>query len=99
MEDKGIDEIWIPEGSNQESIFNEVNKKVQEYNHNSLGDADKSYIDIYCKGHLPIKKITISPMYGQQRVKEQDKRYCYSKYWLRNVEVVCSEIPYVTTLK
>lgn len=96
LNDNGIDEILIPEGSNQESIFNEVNKKVQEHN-NKRGD--KLQIHIFCQGHLPIKKITISPMHGQQRIKEQVRRYCYSKYWLRNVEVVCSEIPYVTTLK
>lgn len=99
MEDEGQEEIWIPEGSNQENIFNEVNKKVQEYNKSKMKDFSRADIHIFCKGHLPIKKITISPMYGQQRIKEQVKRYCYSKYWLRNVEVVCSEIPYVTSLK
>lgn len=98
LENTGKNEIWIPEGSNQESIFNDVNKKVQKYNDDNAKTSDRAYIHIFCKGHLPIKKITISPMYGQLRVKEQVERYCYSKYWLRNVEVTCSSIPYVTTL-
>lgn len=94
---KGMGEIWIPEGSNQESIFNEVNEKVQDYNKGKKNN--EFYIHIFCEGHLPVKKITISPMNDQQRIKEQVKRYCYSKYWLRNVAVVCSEIPYVATCR
>jgi len=97
MNMEGKDEIWIPEGSNQESIFNEVNEQVQDYNKRKK--KNEFEIHIFCEGHLPIKKITISPMSEQQRIKEQVKRYCYSKYWLRNVEVVCSEIPYVATCR
>lgn len=94
--DSGCNVLWIPEGSNQESIFNKVNQIVQEYNDKML--SIDSYVHIFCKGHLPIRRITISPMYGQARIREQVERYCYSKYWLRNVEVVCSEIPYIKSV-
>lgn len=91
--DRGEDCLWIPEGSNQESVFNRVNSVVHEYNKGI--ELKESQMHIFCKGHLPVRKITVSPMPGMDRVREQIERYCYSKYWLRNVEVVSSEIPYV----
>lgn len=87
-------DIVIPEGNNQEQIFNEVNEIVNKFNKDEFLDKE-SYVRVYCAGHLPIKKIMLAPTYDRERLMEKVKRFCQSKYWLRNVEVVYSEIPYI----
>lgn len=91
---EGRKSLWIPEGSNQEKVLKEVNILVDEFNNQFI--EEESFIKVYCAGHLPIKKITIAPTYDRERIMEQVKRFCQSKYWLRNVEVVYSDIPYIS---
>lgn len=86
------EEIWIEEGANQEKIFYEINKRVEHY---AKEHPETSRIEVFCKGHLPIRSITVAPTYDRERVAEQIKRFCMSKYWLRNVEVRQSDIPYI----
>lgn len=85
--------VLIPEGSNQEQVFNEANKIVNKYN--KQFHSKETYIKIYCAGHLPIKKIILAPTYDRERLMEKVHRFCQSKYWLRNVDVTYSEIPYI----
>lgn len=85
--------IWISEGSDQKEIFFEVRKKVDEF---LRGTNDT--IKIFCRGHLPIMQIRVAPSDNQKRVIEQIKRFCTSKYWLSDVKVLPSEIPYVKSL-
>lgn len=85
--------IWIEEGSDQREIFLEVRKKV-----NTFLEGNSGMIKIFCKGHLPIMQIRVAPSDNQQRVVEQVKRFCRSKYWLSDIEILSSEIPYVQSL-
>lgn len=86
------EKIVIEEGYNQEAVYNEIFNRLQEYRGKN-GVTTK--ISIRCEGHLPVEKITISPMPDAKRQAEIMQRFCHSKYWLRNVEVVTSEIPLV----
>lgn len=86
------EEIWIEEGGNQENVFFEINERVEHY---MKKHPEIPKIEVFCKGHLPIRSITVAPTYDRERVAEQVKRFCMSKYWLRNVEVKQSDIPYV----
>lgn len=85
--------IWIEEGNDQNKIYEKVKKKVDAF----LPEEHRK-IHIYCKGHLPIMNIKVAPSDNQERVIEQIKRFCRSKYWLRDVKVLPSEIPYVQSL-
>lgn len=85
--------IWINEGSNQKEVYFKVQEKVNKFMKGKCGE-----IRIYCKGHLPIKQIRIAPSDNQDRVVEQLKRFCRSKYWLWDVKVVSSKIPFIRSL-
>lgn len=94
MRSSGIIAIRIPQGNDQESVYYKVEKAVNEYNKNE-GLKGNNKIRIYCEGHLPIRRIIVSPTYNRERTAEKIKRYCWSNYWLRDVEVTFSNIPYI----
>jgi hypothetical protein len=87
------EEVWIPQGRNQESVYNKVLAQVEQQSKDrSPGDAR---IRVFCEGHLPIRKIIAAPTYDRSHIAEAIKRFCNSKYWLRSVEVIASDIPYI----
>lgn len=86
-------EIWIDEGRDQETIFYEIFERVKTFL--SKNEYDEDAIKIFCKGHLPIDEIIVAPTADRARVAEQIERFCRSKYWLKNVTVKESVIPYV----
>ena len=98
-DDKRIEEfasagepIWIEEGFDQEAKYYKMMEKVEEFKRR----VKPLYpVRVFCKGKLPIEKITVAPTYDRERKAEQIKRFCMSKYWLNNVEVVVSRIPYI----
>ena len=92
MREKGITSILIPQGNDQESIYYQMESIVAKHN---KANKEKYPIRVYCDGHLPIKRIIVAPTYDRERVAEKIKRYCWSNYWLRNVEVTYSSIPYI----
>lgn len=92
LREKGIYCITIPQGNNQESVYYKLEDLVNKHN---LSQKGRMPIRIYCEGHLPIKRIIVAPTYDRERVAEKIKRYCWSNYWLRNVEVTYSSIPYI----
>ncbi len=85
--------IWIEEGSDQSQVYKKVKEKIDKF----LVGKSRG-IKVFCKGHLPIMQIRVAPSDNQTRVIEQVKRFCRSKYWLCDVEVLPSEIPYVKSL-
>lgn len=89
---KDRDEIWIEECADQENkyyeILNQINKVKSDYN-------VKGTVDVFCKGHLPIEEIIVAPTHDRKRIAEQVERFCKSKYWLNNVIVKSSKIPYI----
>lgn len=86
------EDIWIEEGGNQERVYYEILKKVEEF---SKKNPLLRKIHIYCKGHMPIEEIIVAPTDDRERIAEQINRFCNSKYWLRNVEVTISQIPFI----
>lgn len=86
--------VVVPDYSNQEEICNLVRLYIKTHTE-LIDDGD---INVFCEGHLPIRSITISPMPDQNRMKEQVSRFCQSKYWLKDVDIRKSNIPYVTSV-
>lgn len=86
--------IIIPICKNQEELYLSVYKYIK---------LDKKYtsdgeIRIFCDGHIPVRSIKIGPMPDQERIKEQVQIFCKSKYWLQDVEISISTIPYITSI-
>lgn len=90
----GITAIRIPQGNDQEAVYYKVEQAVNEYNKSNGLNGDYR-IRIYCEGHLPIRRIVVAPTYNRERTAEKIKRYCWSNYWLRDVDVAFSNIPYI----
>ncbi|MCM1284941.1 MAG: hypothetical protein NC213_00090 [Acetobacter sp.] len=82
--------IIIPQGNDQEKIYNIVEKVLNN------NDFKKENLKIICQGHLPITMITLAPMKDSSIQKKKLEIYCKSKYWLKNVEICESKIPYNT---
>ena len=89
--------IMIPQGHDQEAVFSKVCSVIERVN-NSVTDKGEK-LKIFCEGHVPIRRITIAPMQGKERIKEQIEHFCRSKYWLRYVDIDISSIPYVAMEK
>lgn len=98
------DPIIIPNGRDQSDVCNSLFSKIRSYKkeiyrNNNREVERKSWednpIQIICEGHLPVVSITVSPSLQQSYMREVIERFCRSKYWLKNVEVNCSQIPYV----
>ena len=84
--------IILPQGHDQKSWYKKA-KKMLEQKQDNKRKHDEAYI--LCEGHLPIRKIFVSPAHNQEVIKKQIERICQTKYWLNQVEVVLSEIPYI----
>lgn len=82
---KDENSIIISQGNNQESVFEIVHETVRE-----MG----LQIPIWCEGHLPIRSITIGPCIHQKEVEESIRHYCRHTYWLRDVKIKSSNIPF-----
>lgn len=84
--------IWIDEGCDQGKVYYEImgyiNQFLKKY-------PEYEKIPVFCKGHLPIEQIRVAPTPDRERIGEQVKRFCESKYWLHNVKVTYSNIPYI----
>ena len=95
----GISPIVIPQGYNQEQIYNLVEKAIKERKKRIKKDEKNMFYkgpSIICRGHLPITKITVAPTNDRREQRKKLEIYCKNKYWLRNVEICESRIPYNT---
>lgn len=101
--------VFISQGKNQEEIFESVYRYVSEFNQSFLKKnggvkEEESHkkcnqqIKIWCEGHLPIRTITVGPSKNQKNVKEAISYYCKHTYWLRDVAVDVSSIPFRKSL-
>ncbi len=81
-------EIIVTDCTEQEEVYNDLHEEL----HKKLGDNAPK---IWCEGHLPIRSITIGPNPDIERVKESIEHYCKkSVYWLKDVDIKLSRIPY-----
>jgi len=85
--------IILPVCNNQSNLYFKMKEFIEKKSEERTAKKP-----IICTGHLPIKNITISPMPDQNRIVEQVKRFCQSKYWLKDVKVSGSNIPYVSSI-
>ncbi len=83
--------IIIPQGRNQEKIYNIIEDIVE-----NLENKGEGKFCIICQGHLPITKITLAPTPDRQEQRKMMEIFCKSKYWLRRVQICESTIPYNT---
>lgn len=81
--------IYISEGLDQEEVHRKIYPAIKNYN---------SEIKVWCEGHLPIRSITVGPCENQATVKESIEYYCKHKYWLKDVDITVSRIPFRSTL-
>lgn len=87
-------QIIIPQGNDQETVYYQMKEIIKKHKTNSKKPWSR-YPRIVCEGHLPVQRIILAPTYNRERLKEEVQRFCSSIYWLQDVEVVCSEIPYI----
>lgn len=72
----------------QERVFHMIDEKI-----NLSGNYE--CIPIWCLGHLPVRKIIVSPSIDQKQIINSIKHYCkHQKYWMKYVIVEGSKIPY-----
>ena len=86
-----VNEIYLSAAPNQEEICNFLHIFIRDY-------EEYKECKIWCEGHLPIRKIIVSSLKGQETVIESIKHYCKQTYWLRSVDVEGSKIPYRSQL-
>ncbi len=88
--------VIVSQGKNQQEVF----EKVHEWAMMKNKDIRKTeeHIKVWCEGHLPIRTIMVGPCKNQNEMEESIKNFClHSKqYWLRDVKVIKSDIPYRT---
>ena len=81
--------ICIGEGTNQEEMQETIEKLIE----GSAVLQHKDAIKIWCKGHLPIRKIIVGPSEKQYETKESLEYYKRTIYWLKYVDIEVSSIP------
>lgn len=81
--------ICIGEGKNQEEIQTAIEKLIEGSTPLQYNDT----IKIWCKGHLPIRKIIVGPSEKQNETKESLEYYKRTIYWLKYVDIDVSAIP------
>lgn len=85
--------VIVSQGSNQEKVFENVYRCVQEFK-----KQENTEIDVWCEGHLPLRSITVGPCQNQSNMVEAIRHYCEHKYWLRDVKIKVSKIPFRKSL-
>lgn len=88
--------IYVSQGKNQRAVFNKIHRYISERNRKH-GEE----IKVWCEGHLPIREIIVGPSEKQTELILALEHYCkYSEqYWLRDVDIKASLIPYRTPIR
>lgn len=92
-----INNVIISQGEQQQKVFDTVHQCVQEIINNSTS-SDGSKVKVWCEGHLPVRSITVGPSSNQGNIVEFVEHYCRHTYWLRDVDIYISNIPYRKSL-
>jgi len=82
--------IYITPGKSQQKIHEIVRKVVRAWSR----ENSKPRPPIWCDGYLPIRKIIVGPSKDHQAQLDSIKHYCKFNWWLNDVEVLSSEIPF-----
>lgn len=81
--------IYIGNCKYQEYVFDYFDHYVESHN-----IKDENKINIWCEGHLPIRKITVGPSNDKEEFRESIEHKKRNIYWLKYVQVNVSDIPY-----
>jgi len=70
-----------------------MQEDIEKFIEGSMALQHKDTIKIWCKGHLPIRKIIVGPSEKQNETKESLEYYKRTIYWLKYVDIDVSAIP------
>jgi hypothetical protein len=79
--------IVLGQGDDQEKIYNALNEYLM-----NLGK--RKLFKIWCNGHPPIRQVIVEHRENTKAIVESIKRYCSHVWWLKDVDVIPSAIPY-----
>lgn len=95
---KDEDSIIISQGKNQDKVFQMVHDCVARFleeNHDKIQrECEEKRIPVWCEGHLPLRSLTVGPCVRQKEIVESIRHYCKHVYWLNDVQVTASKIPF-----
>jgi hypothetical protein len=91
---RNYDSIIIPqlEEKDQKSLFDKVDGYVLKKTKKKKNMYKKS--NVWCDGHWPIREIVVRKTKTQEAIVEGIENYIRKIYWLKNVKVSPSGIPY-----
>lgn len=96
---EGTNCVVISQGKEQKKIYEIVHRQIQEILKNDhFTKGEVLNIPVWCEGHLPLRRITVGPCPNQNGMLEAIRHYCKHTYWLQDVEVRASAIPFRKTL-
>ncbi|MCM1191637.1 MAG: DUF2971 domain-containing protein [Butyrivibrio sp.] len=96
---EGASCVVISQGKDQKRIYEIVHKRIQELlKDTNFTKGQALEIPVWCEGHLPLRRITVGPCQNQNGMLEAIRHYCKHTYWLQDVEVQASTIPFRKSL-
>lgn len=87
--DKKACGIYISQGEKQREIYEAVKRALHP-----LREDPNLALRIWCDGHLPIRKLVVGPSRNQNDLIESIRHYCDNTWWLNDVGVTGSGIPF-----
>lgn len=90
---KDENSIIISQGENQKRVFQIVHDCVARFLKEKR-DIYEGKIPVWCEGHLPIRSLTVGPCIRQKEIVESIQHYCKHVYWLNDVKITASQIPF-----
>lgn len=96
---EGVNCVVISQGKEQKKVYEIVHKCIRVLLKNrKFNEKQKLKIPVWCEGHLPLRKITVGPCPDQNGMLEAIRHYCKHVYWLQDVEIQASAIPFRKSL-
>lgn len=80
-------EVLVSNSKYQEEICTKLRMKLHQ---RPTGTPE---INVWCDGHLPIRKVTVAPSKDAELMKCSIQEYLKTKYWARDIKVEISKIP------
>ena len=96
---EGANCVVISQGKEQKKVYDIVHKHIQKLlKKEEFNKEPELKIPVWCEGHLPLRKITVGPCPEQNSMLEAIRHYCKHVYWLQDVEIQASTIPFRKSL-
>lgn len=96
---EGANCVVISQGKEQKKVYDIAHKHIQKLlKKEEFNKEPELKIPVWCEGHLPLRKITVGPCPEQNSMLEAIRHYCKHVYWLQDVEIQASTIPFRKSL-